>query len=218
MGSFWIAVSLHPVHTNSRSSPARCTAFVLIGVCLWFVRSAACRYGYQPDECPWPGTLPYCSVLSITHFARKTFKRQPSANDKRLCRGRRHRWKPRLYILRFILVQSAVEGEVYALFIFSSLQVFLAMLKWEHNVTEEEEQGKAIFTKADRWSFFIFYPDGLIDRCSLLLNLHDPRHRVMIYYFQTLRLPKWGNCRIFIIGCLYQQYRLTRKLWFTEHS
>src|SRR6186713_363725 len=56
---------------------------------------------------------------------------------------------------------SAVEGEVYALSSFFTAIVFWAILKWEHEVTQEQADGiKGNFTRADRWLILIFYLMG----------------------------------------------------------
>lgn len=57
---------------------------------------------------------------------------------------------------------SAVEGEVYAMSSFFTAIVFWAILKWEHEVTQEKREGiTATFTRADRWLILIFYLIGL---------------------------------------------------------
>src|SRR6187431_2831862 len=57
---------------------------------------------------------------------------------------------------------SAVEGEVYALSSFFTAIVFWAILKWEHEVTQEQLDGiKGHFTRADRWLILIFYTCSL---------------------------------------------------------
>ena len=97
---------------------------------------------------------------------------------------------------------SAVEGEVYALSSFFTAVVFWAMLKWEQNVTEEQEQGiKGHFTKADRWIILIFYLMGLSIGVHLLNLLTIPAI-VIIYYFKRYQPTKWGTLVAFIIGCI----------------
>ncbi len=97
---------------------------------------------------------------------------------------------------------SAVEGEVYALSSFFTAIVFWAMLKWEQNVTEEEEQGiKGHFTRADRWLILIFYLMGLSIGVHLLNLLTIPAI-VMIYYFKSYKVTKWGTFFAFVIGCI----------------
>ncbi len=97
---------------------------------------------------------------------------------------------------------SAVEGEVYALSSFFTAIVFWAMLKWEQNVTEEQEQGiKGHFTKADRWIILIFYLMGLSIGVHLLNLLTIPAI-VIIYYFKRYKPTNKGTFFAFIIGCI----------------
>jgi hypothetical protein len=97
---------------------------------------------------------------------------------------------------------SAVEGEVYALSSFFTAVVFWAMLKWEHNVTEEQAQGvKGHFTRADRWIILIFYLMGLSIGVHLLNLLTIPAI-VIIYYFKRYKASGWGTIAAFVIGCL----------------
>lgn len=96
---------------------------------------------------------------------------------------------------------SAVEGEVYAMSSFFTAIVFWAMLKWEHAVTEEEQEGiKGHFTKADRWIILIFYLMGLSIGVHLLNILTIPAI-VLIYYFKRYKVTAWGTFYAFIIGC-----------------
>ncbi|MEJ7671353.1 MAG: DUF2723 domain-containing protein [Chitinophagaceae bacterium] len=68
---------------------------------------------------------------------------------------------------------SAVEGEVYALSSFFTAIVFWAILKWEHEVTQEQLEGvKGHFTRADRWLILIFYLMGLAVGVHLLNTLN----------------------------------------------
>ncbi len=97
---------------------------------------------------------------------------------------------------------SAVEGEVYALSSFFTAVVFWAMLKWEQNVTEEQEQGiKGHFTRADRWIILIFYLMGLSIGVHLLNLLTIPAI-VIIYYFKRYKPTNWGTLMAFILGCV----------------
>ena len=86
---------------------------------------------------------------------------------------------------------SAVEGEVYALSSFFTAIVFWAILKWEHEVTQEQLDGiKGNFTRADRWLILIFYLMGLSVGVHLLNLLTIPAI-VMIYYFKhAIKSPK----------------------------
>ena len=97
---------------------------------------------------------------------------------------------------------SAVEGEVYALSSFFTAIVFWAILKWEHEVTEEQRSGiKGNFTRADRWLILIFYLIGLAVGVHLLNLLTIPAI-VMVYYFKRYRVTKTRTFYAFIIGCV----------------
>ncbi len=97
---------------------------------------------------------------------------------------------------------SAVEGEVYALSSFFTAIVFWAILKWEHEVTQEQLEGiKGHFTRADRWLILIFYLMGLSVGVHLLNLLTIPAI-VMIYYFKRYTVTKNGIILAFIFGCL----------------
>jgi hypothetical protein len=97
---------------------------------------------------------------------------------------------------------SAVEGEVYALSSFFTAIVFWAILKWEHEVTEEQKAGiKGNFTRADRWLILIFYLIGLAVGVHLLNLLTIPAI-VMVYYFKRYRVTKMRTFYAFIIGCV----------------
>ncbi len=96
---------------------------------------------------------------------------------------------------------SAVEGEVYALSSFFTAIVFWAMLKWEHEITQEQKEGiKGNFTRADRWIILIFYLIGLAVGVHLLNILTIPAI-VMIYYFKKYKVTTKGAIYAFIIGC-----------------
>ncbi|MFN8248295.1 MAG: DUF2723 domain-containing protein [Ferruginibacter sp.] len=141
---------------------------------------------------------------SITHFARKIVQKDnlPLSNDKIIGVMAAGIVGSLAYTFSDSFWYSAVEGEVYALSSFFTAVVFWAMLKWEHNVTEEEEQGmKGHFTKADRWIILIFYLMGLSIGVHLLNLLTIPAI-VMIYYFKRYKVTKWGTVMAFIIGCL----------------
>jgi hypothetical protein len=97
---------------------------------------------------------------------------------------------------------SAVEGEVYALSSFFTAVVFWAMLKWEHEVTQEQLDGvKGNFTRADRWLILIFYLMGLSIGVHLLNLLTIPA-LVIIYYFKRYKVTRKGTVIAFIVGCL----------------
>ncbi|HRD43150.1 MAG TPA: DUF2723 domain-containing protein, partial [Ferruginibacter sp.] len=140
---------------------------------------------------------------SITHFARKIV----SAEDNELTRD--HIFSimaagvvgALAYTFSDSFWFSAVEGEVYALSSFFTAIVFWAMLKWEHNVTEEQKNGiKGHFTKADRWIILIFYLMGLSIGVHLLNLLAIPA-LVLIYYYKRYTVTKWGTFWAFVIGC-----------------
>ena len=141
---------------------------------------------------------------SITHFARKIVQKDgtPLSNDKLIGIMAAGVVGALAYTFSDSFWYSAVEGEVYALSSFFTAIVFWAMLKWEHNVTEEEEQGiKGHFTKADRWIILIFYLMGLSIGVHLLNLLTIPAI-VMIYYYKRYKVTKWGTFFAFLIGCL----------------
>ncbi|MGC4099891.1 protein O-mannosyl-transferase family [Ferruginibacter sp.] len=97
---------------------------------------------------------------------------------------------------------SAVEGEVYAMSSFFTAIVFWAILKWEQNVTEEEEVGiKGHFTRADRWIILLFFLVGLGVGVHLLMILTIPAI-VMIYYYKRYKVTNWGVFWAFAIGCV----------------
>ncbi len=97
---------------------------------------------------------------------------------------------------------SAVEGEVYSLSSFFTAIVFWAILKWEHEVTQEQLEGvKGNFTRADRWLILIFYLMGLSVGVHLLNLLTIPAI-VMIYYFKRYKVTRRGAVIAFIVGCI----------------
>ena len=97
---------------------------------------------------------------------------------------------------------SAVEGEVYALSSFFTALVFWAMVKWDQNVTDEQERGiRGHFTKADRWLILIFYLMGLSIGVHLLNLLTIPAI-VIMYFYRRYTVTKWRTFWAFIIGCI----------------
>jgi len=141
---------------------------------------------------------------SITHFARKIVQKDGTAlsNDKIIGIMAAGVVGALAYTFSDSFWYSAVEGEVYAMSSFFTAIVFWAMLKWEHNVTEEEEEGiKGHFTKADRWIILIFYLMGLSIGVHLLNLLTIPAI-VMIYYFKRYKVTKWGTVIAFFTGCI----------------
>jgi Protein O-mannosyl-transferase TMEM260-like len=97
---------------------------------------------------------------------------------------------------------SAVESEVYASSSFFTAIVFWMVLKWEHEVTEEQKRGiKAKFTRADRWLILIFYMIGLAVGVHLLPILTIPAI-VMVYYFKRFKVTRWNTFWAFVVACL----------------
>src|SRR3954470_8866747 len=95
---------------------------------------------------------------------------------------------------------SAVEGEVYALSSFFTAIAFWAILKWEHEVDYDRQQGIAL-SQADRWVVFIFFLMGLSVGVHLLNLLTIPAI-VMLYYFKRYKVTKWGTFAAFVVGCI----------------
>ena len=141
---------------------------------------------------------------TITHFARKIVQKDGEALNGNKIFGIMAAGVvgALAYTFSDSFWYSAVEGEVYALSSFFTAIVFWAMLKWEQNVTEEQEQGiKGHFTKADRWIILIFYLMGLSIGVHLLNLLTIPAI-VIIYYFKRYKPTNWGTFFAFIIGCI----------------
>lgn len=141
---------------------------------------------------------------SITHFARKIVQKdgQELSAEKTIAIMASGIVGALAYTFSDSFWYSAVEGEVYALSSFFTAVVFWAMLKWEHNVTEEQAQGvKGHFTRADRWLILIFYLMGLSIGVHLLNLLTIPAI-VIIYYFKRYKASTWGTFWAFIIGCI----------------
>ena len=141
---------------------------------------------------------------SITHFARKIVQKDGTelSNDKIVSVMAAGIVGALAYTFSDSFWYSAVEGEVYALSSFFTALVFWAMLKWEHNVTEEQAEGiKGHFTKADRWIILIFYLMGLSIGVHLLNLLTIPAI-VIIYYFKRYKSTNWGTFFAFILGCI----------------
>lgn len=141
---------------------------------------------------------------SITHFARKLVTKDKSelTNEKIYGVMAAGIVGALAYTFSDSFWYSAVEGEVYALSSFFTAVVFWAILKWEQNVDEEQQEGiKGHFTKADRWIILIFYLMGLSIGVHLLNILTIPAI-VMIYYYKRYeKITKWGTFWAFIIGC-----------------
>ncbi len=141
---------------------------------------------------------------TITHFAKKIVQKDGTvlSNEKIFAVMSAGAIGALAYTFSDSFWYSAVEGEVYALSSFFTALVFWGMVKWEQNVTEEEEQGiKGHFTKADRWIILIFYLMGLSIGVHLLNLLTIPAI-VIIYYFKRYKVTKWGTFWAFLIGCM----------------
>ena len=141
---------------------------------------------------------------SITHFARKIVtKNGGELNNQNIFAVMAAGVVGALaYTFSDSFWYSAVEGEVYALSSFFTAIVFWAILKWEQNVDEEEQQGiKGHFTRADRWIIVLFYLIGLGVGVHLLMILCIPAI-VMVYYYKRYKVTGWGTFWAFVIGCL----------------
>jgi len=95
---------------------------------------------------------------------------------------------------------SAVEGEVYASSSFFTAIAFWAILKWEHEVDYDRQQGIAV-SQADRWVVLIFFLMGLSVGVHLLNLLTIPAI-VMLYYFKRYKVTRWGTALAFVAGCI----------------
>ena len=141
---------------------------------------------------------------SITHFARKLVQKGEQALDN----GQLFMIMAAgvvgalAYTFSDAFWYSAVEGEVYACSSFFTAIVFWAILKWEHEVTEEKRAGiKGNFTRADRWLILIFYLIGLAVGVHLL-NLLTIPSIVMVYYFKRYNATPKGTFFAFLTGCV----------------
>jgi hypothetical protein len=141
---------------------------------------------------------------SITHFARKLVtKNGGELNNQNIVAVMAAGVVGALaYTFSDSFWYSAVEGEVYALSSFFTAIVFWAILKWEQNVDEEEQQGiKGHFTRADRWIIVLFYLTGLGVGVHLLMILAIPAI-VMVYYYKRYTVTNWGTFWAFMVGCI----------------
>src|SRR5450759_2207512 len=131
---------------------------------------------------------------SITHFARKIVQKHADvlSNNQVFAVMAAGIVGALAYTFSDSFWFSAVEGEVYALSSFFTAIVFWAILKWEHEVTQEQKEGiKGNFTRADRWLILIFYLIGLAVGVHLLNLLTIPAI-VMIYYFKRYKVTRKG--------------------------
>ena len=141
---------------------------------------------------------------SITHFARKLIQKnnEPLTGQQIFTIMAAGVIGALAYTFSDSFWYSAVEGEVYALSSFFTAIVFWAILKWEHDVTQEQREGiKGNFTRADRWLILIFYLMGLSVGVHLLNLLTIPAI-VMIYYFKRYKVTRRGTFIAFVVGCL----------------
>lgn len=141
---------------------------------------------------------------TITHFARKIYSSQfTETSDPQVFTIMAAGVVGALaYTFSDSFWYSAVEGEVYALSSFFTAVVFWAALKWEEEVTIEQENGiRGHFTRADRWLILIFYLIGLSVGVHLLCLLTIPAI-VMLYYFKRYTTTKWGPLWAFLAGCV----------------
>ncbi|MEJ7610182.1 MAG: DUF2723 domain-containing protein [Ferruginibacter sp.] len=141
---------------------------------------------------------------SITHFAKKLVLKdgQPLDQGKIIGIMAAGTVGALAYTFSDSFWYSAVEGEVYALSSFFTALVFWAMVKWDQNVTDEQEAGiRGHFTKADRWLILIFYLMGLSIGVHLLNLLTIPAI-VMMYYYRRYTVTPWRTFWAFLIGCV----------------
>ena len=76
------------------------------------------------------------------------------------------------------------------------------MLKWEHNVTEEQAQGvKGTFTWPTDGSSHLL-PDGIVDRRSPAEPAHHSRDCDHLLLQTISKASGWGTIAAFVIGCL----------------
>ncbi len=85
---------------------------------------------------------------------------------------------------------SAVEGEVYAMSLFSTAVVFWAILKWEAEADQPH---------ADRWILLIAFVIGLSIGVHLLNLLTIPAI-AMVYYFKRFKTTRMGVIKAFLAG------------------
>ncbi|MBL0133848.1 MAG: DUF2723 domain-containing protein [Chitinophagaceae bacterium] len=140
---------------------------------------------------------------TITHFARKTVQKAGVELTKNqlfsimaagVIGGLAYTFSDSFWF-------SAVEGEVYALSSLFTAIVFWAILKWEHEVDNENNSDGHKFSRADRWIVFIFFMMGLSIGVHLLNLLTIPAI-VMVYYFKRYKVTIAGMIGAFVIGCV----------------
>src|SRR5690606_5801652 len=98
---------------------------------------------------------------------------------------------------------SAVEGEVYAMSSFFTALVFWAILKWDHELYEKEEnpEDETIMSKnEDRWLIFIFFMIGLSIGVHLLNLLCIPVIAYVIYFRKYKKITPLGFIITGVIG------------------
>jgi Protein of unknown function (DUF2723) len=96
---------------------------------------------------------------------------------------------------------SAVEGEVYSMSSFLTALVFWAILKWEDNLKDDDNENPISKKYADRWLIFIFYIMGLSIGVHLLNLLVIPAI-IMVYYLNKYTVTLKGIAIAFLIGCV----------------
>src|SRR3990170_2032330 len=140
---------------------------------------------------------------TITHFARKLLHKGPEALTRHQLIGVMSAGVvgALAYTFSDSFWYSAVEGEVYALSSLFTAIVFWAILKWEHEVDQENKTDGHKFSRADRWLVFIFYMMGLSIGVHLLNLLTIPAI-IMVYYFKRYKVTPWGTFFAFIMVCI----------------
>ena len=98
---------------------------------------------------------------------------------------------------------SAVEGEVYAMSSFFTAIVIWAILKWDHEVAEQEAYPEDVAIQsrnANRWLVFIFFMTGLSIGVHLLNLLCIPAIAYVIYFRKYKETTPLGFILTGVIG------------------
>lgn len=141
---------------------------------------------------------------TITHFAKKIIEKQGEelSSEKIIGIMAAGVVGALAYTFSDTFWYSAVESEVYALASMFTGLLFWCIIKWENDVTAEQEAGiTGHFTKADRWIILIFFLMGLSIGVHLL-NLLTIPSIVMIYYFKRYKATPWKTFFAFVISCV----------------